>query len=103
MECCTYRSSRRDGVYLYTEGTVDLTKMPDDLVKVMGRPVFMLKFELIPGCHIAKVNPEDVIREIKDKGYFLRIDCPEEDLLNQERARLGLASVVNDKLVTGKI
>lgn len=103
MDCFTYRSSKRDGVYLYLADPAFFDKLPEDLKQLMGKSIFMLKFDLYPNRKIARVNAEDVIKALNEQGYFLRIDSTniEEDLLNADRKSRGLAEVKNEKLISG--
>jgi uncharacterized protein len=101
MQCFTYRSSKREGVYLYVAEESFLENLPEELKQVLGKPIFMLCFDLYPERQIAKVDAKKVIESIKAQGYFLRIDTnlEENNLLNISRKERGLAIVRNEKLV----
>lgn len=101
MDCYTYRSTKRDGAYLYLADPSDYEKLPTELKQMFGKGVFMLRFDLYPERKIARVSAQAVIDALNNKGYFLRIDSilEADNLLNKDRKRRGLDVVVNTKLV----
>ena len=90
-----------DVIYLYLAQPSDYDKLPDELKKMFGKGIFMLRFDLYPTRKIAKVKAQDVITALENQGYFLRIDSVDErdNLLNADRKRRGLDVVHNAKLV----
>lgn len=100
MECRVYRSSRREGVYLYVAKDELLEQLPEDLKTLLGKPIFMLSFDLYPERRLARVEAKAVLAAIEDKGYFLRLDtvAEENNLLNRDRTSRGLPTVKNEKL-----
>ncbi len=101
MDCYTYRSAKKDGAYLYLAQPSDYDKLPDELKRMFGKGIFMLRFDLYPTRKIAKVKAQDVITALENQGYFLRFDSVDErdNLLNVDRKRRGLDVVHNAKLV----
>ncbi|MGN1394101.1 MAG: YcgL domain-containing protein [Succinivibrionaceae bacterium] len=101
MNCFTYRSTKKDGVYLYLSNPNDFEKIPEELKKLIGKAEFMLKFDLYPGRKIVKIKAEDLIKALEKEGFYLRIDTIEEatNLLNEDRRRRGLSNIKNEKLI----
>ncbi len=101
MKCLTYRSSRKDGVYLYLLESSKLEDLPKDLLDLMGKPKFMLSFELSAERKLVKIDAKTLIDKLLDQGYYLRIDTAleENNLLNEDRKRRGLDTVKNEKLL----
>jgi uncharacterized protein YcgL (UPF0745 family) len=100
MKCFTYRSSKRDGVYLYVKSPDDLKELPEELLKLLGNPIFMLSFDLYPERKIVKIDSEELISKLNNDGYYLRIDTKDEmdNLLNTDRKNRGLSPVKNEKI-----
>lgn len=101
MKCLTYRSSRRDNVILYVLDEKKLDDLPEELKTLLGKPKFMISFELTPERKIVKLNAKELIDTLLNQGYFLRIDSLDEEnnLLNQERSKNGLKPIKNEKLI----
>ena len=78
MDCYTYRSAKKDGAYLYMAQPCDYDNLPDELKKMFGNGIFMLRFDLYPTRKNAKVKAQDVITALENQGYFLRIDSVDE-------------------------
>ena len=67
----------------------------------MGKPKFMLSFELSAERKLVKIDAKTLIDKLLDQGYYLRIDTAleENNLLNEDRKRRGLDTVKNEKLL----
>jgi uncharacterized protein YcgL (UPF0745 family) len=78
MLCYVYKSSKKEGVYLYVESKNALNELPEELKTLTGKLELALTFKLTEDRKIQKVKAVDVMTAIKEKGYFLRIDSKDE-------------------------
>ena len=83
MQCWIYRSTRREEVYLYLAAEDDTQAVPDELLAAMGRLELVMELELSPQRRLARANPELVMRELENKGYYLQM--PPVDMPGQGR------------------
>lgn len=75
-----YRSSRRDGMYLYVDADEDLARVPEALLKNFGRPVAALSLPLTPDRRLARADAVVVLRSIEDSGFYLQMPPSAEEL-----------------------
>lgn len=78
MLCYVYKSSKKEGVYLYVETKNMIDELPEELKNLTGKLELALTFKLTEDRKIQKVQAIDVMTAIKEKGYFLRIDSKDE-------------------------
>ncbi|MCL1603395.1 YcgL domain-containing protein [Succinatimonas hippei] len=87
-----YKSLKKNNMFLYLARKDAFADVPSGLLDAFGAPKFVLMFALSKKRTLVKVTHEELSKALTEKGYFLRIDIEdeEENLLNQERKRLGL-------------
>lgn len=78
MLCYVYKSSKKEGVYLYVETKNTIDELSEELKNLTGKLELALTFKLTEDRKIQKVQAIDVMTAIKEKGYFLRIDSKDE-------------------------
>jgi uncharacterized protein YcgL (UPF0745 family) len=81
MHCFVYRSSRKLDTYLYLPRKDDFEDIPEALMQVFGKPEFALEFELTPERSLAQEDPEEVIKNLKDRGFHLQMPPENQDPL----------------------
>jgi uncharacterized protein len=81
MHCFVYRSSRKLDTYLYLPRKDDFEDIPEPLMQVFGKPEFALEFELTPKRSLAQEDPEEVIKNLKDRGFHLQMPPENQDPL----------------------
>lgn len=86
--------------FLYMLEKDNFSRVPADLLSAFGNPEFVMVFALKPERKLEGVTYEDLKKALDEKGYFLRIilETFEENLLNQERARLGLPPLEKEQI-----
>ncbi|NLS11554.1 hypothetical protein HGP28_01450 [Vibrio sp. SM6] len=86
MLCSIYKSTKKDGAYLYVAKKDDFSRVPEALMQMFGKPnpVMTIKLE---GRQLAQVDVEKVKTALIDDGYFLQLPPPVENLLEQHKAR----------------
>ncbi len=83
--CSVFRSSKNQDTYLYVAKAAGLSRVPEDLMKHFGEPVFALSFVLAPGRSLAREDPVKVLAGIDAKGYYLQLPPFKENLLEKMR------------------
>jgi uncharacterized protein YcgL (UPF0745 family) len=86
MLCTVYKSSKKEGTYLYVEKKDDFSRVPETLLTMFGKPILVMTFNLA-GRDLARVDVEKVRASIKDEGFFLQLPPPPENELENYKAR----------------
>lgn len=81
--CTIYRSPKKEGMYLYVDKQTDLEPVPEALLQLFGKPEQAMTLVLTPDRQLARVDIENVLAELEDKGYFLQMP-PEKDAYLQK-------------------
>lgn len=81
--CSVFRSSKNQDTYLYVEKAAGLSRVPEDLMKHFGKPVFALTLLLAPGRSLALEDPLKVLAGIDENGYYLQMPPFKENLLEK--------------------
>ncbi|MCX8600910.1 MULTISPECIES: YcgL domain-containing protein [unclassified Gilliamella] len=73
MWCYIYRSDKKENCYLYMENENDFSAIPENVMSIFGKPVFVMKV-LLDGKRRFVVGTSDEIEEkIKVDGFFLQM------------------------------
>ena len=60
-------------MYLYTVCKDDFSTVPDELIKVFGRPEFSMMLNLERRSRLARADIEKVKLQLLDVGYYLQM------------------------------
>ena len=74
IPCWVYRSSVKDGRYLYMPKADAFENVPERLMKSFGKPVPVMSLLLTPQKKLAKEDVKLVMENLKEKGFHLQID-----------------------------
>jgi uncharacterized protein len=88
MLCAIFKSLKKPDTYLYVKDRHDLSDVPADLMTMFGKPVFVMLFNLNGDKQLHNKDNETVKAEIQDKGYYLQLPPPVENLLSQHKKQL---------------
>ncbi len=83
MLVSVYRSSLKDQMYLYIPKRDDFSEVPEELLKVFGKPEFSLQLNLAKRNKLARVNIDEVKQSLIEQGYFLQLPPVIENHLNK--------------------
>ncbi|GAA5646642.1 MULTISPECIES: YcgL domain-containing protein [Vibrio] len=86
MLCSIYKSSKKEGTYLYLPKKDDFSQVPDTLMQMFGKPVFVMMIKM-DGRQLAQVDIEKVKASMNEEGFFLQLPPPPENLLEQYKER----------------
>ncbi len=86
MQLCTiYKSTKKAETYLYIEKNGDFDKVPKPLLEVMGKPSLVMTLDLDRRKFLAIADLDKVKKELSEKGFYLQIPPPQENLLETFR------------------
>jgi uncharacterized protein YcgL (UPF0745 family) len=86
MLCTVYKSSKKEGAYLYVLKKDDFSSIPEALMAMFGKPKLVMTMRL-EGKVLARVDVEKVKQSLNKDGFFLQMPPPPENLLEQYKAR----------------
>ncbi len=84
--CSIFKSVKKEGMYLYVTRKEQFAKVPQPLLDMFGRPAHVMDMLLQPGKTLANADLDKVMSEIREKGFFLQMPPPTENLLDTHRA-----------------
>lgn len=73
MNCWIYKGSRRAETYLYLAAPEATDPVPEELLAALGALEFVMELELEPGRTLARANPEKVMADLEQRGYYLQL------------------------------
>ncbi|MDG6882362.1 YcgL domain [Phocoenobacter uteri] len=82
MICAIYRSSKKEGMYLYIEKKEDFSSLPEELLNSFGKPQFAMLFNLKGEKQLRIASNDEVLNTIKQQGFYLQVPPLPENLLN---------------------
>ncbi|MBT1445578.1 YcgL domain-containing protein [Shewanella sp. JM162201] len=90
MICAVYKSSRKEETYLYLPKRDDFSKVPEPLMQMFGTPKLVMLLPLEKKDKLALADISRVRAEMDEKGYYLQLPPPKENLLNEHKKSLGI-------------
>jgi uncharacterized protein len=85
--CEIYRSPKEEGMYLYVKKAEGLSKVPEELLKLFGRPQQAMVLLLTPGKRLANASVEKVAECLETQGFYLQMPPRSEQDPDAERIR----------------
>ncbi|GFO71574.1 uncharacterized protein BJAS_P1184 [Bathymodiolus japonicus methanotrophic gill symbiont] len=73
MQCFIYKSSKKDGLYLYIAKQDDFSDIPEAIFKSIGPPEFVMQLDLTPERELAREKATDVLKGIADHGFCIQM------------------------------
>lgn len=73
MWCFIYRSPKKPDNYLYINKNNDFSSVPEALMKVFGKPIFVMKLWLNNERKMMADSPLEIRTKIIENGYFLQM------------------------------
>ncbi len=74
-------------MYLYVKKDEGLTRVPEDLLKLFGRPQQAMVLLLTPGKKLAHASVEKVAESLETQGFYLQLPPRNERDPEAERLR----------------
>ncbi len=85
--CEIYRSPKEEGMYLYVKKEEGLSRVPEDLLVLFGKPQQAMVLLLTPGKKLANASVEKVAESLEEKGFYLQMPPRGERDVDAERIR----------------
>ena len=79
--CSIYKTTKKDEMYLYVDKKDKFQKVPEALLSHFGQAVHFGDLLLRPEKKLARVDVNEVMTQIQEKGYFLQMPPAKEDYL----------------------
>ncbi|WGE36701.1 YcgL domain-containing protein [Actinobacillus genomosp. 1] len=79
--CAIYRSSKKEGMFLYVAKRDQFDSVPEALRQMFGKPQFVMLFNLTGEKQLKRSKNEEVLQAIQTQGFFLQMPPPPENLL----------------------
>ena len=77
--CQIYRSPKEEGMYLYVKKEEGLTKVPDELLALFGKPQPAMVLLLTAEKKLARVSVEKVLENLVSQGFYLQLPPRSEE------------------------
>lgn len=78
MKCAVYRSNKKEMTYLYLPEADDMSKVPEALMNMISPVERVLAFDLTADRALAMENASEVLKQLKEQGWFLQMPRQEE-------------------------
>jgi uncharacterized protein YcgL (UPF0745 family) len=76
-----YRSSKNSETYVYVAKKQGVKAIPEALKELVGKPIHVFDMLLTDDKKLARVDAAKVLDSLVDKGFYLQMPPPKEDLL----------------------
>lgn len=73
MQCAIYRSNKKTDAYLYVQEEGNFSRVPPDLLTLLGQLDLVMTLELTPDRTLARADPEQVRQQLDTQGYYLQL------------------------------
>ena len=83
--CAVYRSRRNPDTYLYVDHHEGLSRVPEALQRELGGTERAMTLVLTPQRRMARTSAAEVLRAIREQGYYLQMPPLPETLRVQGR------------------
>ncbi len=71
--CAVYRSRRNPDTYLYVDHHEGLSRVPEALQRELGGTERAMTLVLTPQRRLARTSAAEVLRAIREQGYYLQM------------------------------
>ena len=85
--CEIYRSPKEEGMYLYVKKEEGLSRLPQDLLALFGKPQQAMVLLLTPEKKLAHADTQKVIQSLEEKGFYLQLPPRDQRDPDAERIR----------------
>lgn len=81
MLVSVYKSTKKQDTYLYIAKRDDFSSVPKALMESFGPAKFVMVFAAQKRQKLGTVDLHKMVAELKEKGYYLQLPPPSENLL----------------------
>lgn len=83
MLCAIYKSQKKEGMYLYVAKRDDFSAVPEALISMLGKPIFVMLFNLAGNKQLIHTANTEVLEKIQQQGFYLQMPKLEENLYDE--------------------
>jgi hypothetical protein len=83
--CAVFRSRRNPDTYLYVDHHEGLSRVPEALQRELGGTERAMTLVLTPERRLARTSAAEILRAIREQGYYLQMPPLPETLRVQGR------------------
>lgn len=87
MKSWIYRSPRKQELYIFLAAKDDFEKVPGPVMKAFGTPEFVFELELSPERRLARSDVNEVMRSLREQGFYVQMPPPPDADLVLARKR----------------
>lgn len=80
MKSSIYKGTKKHNTYLYIENEDDFSRVPDELISVLGELSHVMTIELSLEKKLAQADVIQVISQLQENGFYLQIPQESEKL-----------------------
>ncbi|NTS78177.1 YcgL domain-containing protein [Catenovulum sp. SM1970] len=96
MLSAVYKSYKKKDTYLFVEKRDDFSKVPEALMETFGTPELVTIINLADRKKLGLADLEKVKAELEEKGFYLQLPPPPEDMLKKHRESLKQQGLLKD-------
>ena len=90
MLCAVYKSPKKQETYLFVKKRDDFSAVPDVLKQTFGTPQLVTIINLAKRDKLGFADIEKLKVALTEKGFYLQLPPPTEDLLKKHRIENGV-------------
>ncbi|MFY0665682.1 MAG: YcgL domain-containing protein [Natronospirillum sp.] len=76
-----YKSSKRAETYVYVLRKEALSRVPEALMEIFGKPIKVTDMLLTPERKLARAKADTVLLALEEQGFYLQMPPPKEPYL----------------------
>ena len=80
MKTIIYKGSKKQETYLYIENKDDFSRVPQELIDVLGQLSHVMTIELSIEKKLAQADARQVMADLQENGYYLQMPAEAEKL-----------------------
>ena len=88
MLCVIYKSPKKAFTYLFVKSRNDFSEVPEALMQTFGTPTLVTVVNLGTKEKLAMADLEKVKKNLIEKGFYLQLPPPQEDLLKEHKQQM---------------
>jgi len=81
MQVTVYRSSKKDGLYVYVAPGTELASLPAPVLKQLGEPEIALELDLSTRERLSNADIGEVRESLQNSGFYVQSTSDVEALL----------------------
>ncbi len=73
INCLVYKGRKEPDTYLYVDRKDECSKVPEELLNMMGELELVMELELVQGMKLARIEADIVLKHMEEQGYYLQL------------------------------